>query len=258
MVTGLLLAAVLNSQGKEISFLELEELKWKATKDIKSGSAEWQMTVPGADGEGQQVRVLYRAAGERILIEWRVDDQRFEIGMWEDGAIIVNHTEKRYFSIDQETIKAIKGESSKSKEEEKFEPVKVEEGTFRLVVSQFQTFIQMNPHPKWVSTTSVEVDGKTMTLVTHRATRDDGSLRGELKQWFPQGKWIAERATFEAFSEEGAKVWGEATVKSMDLSGRLKPEDVKVPKSSYTGYSSDLDEETGYHLLNLLLSMRGQ
>ena len=258
MVTWLALAVVLQNQGKEIGFLELEELKWKATKDVRNGAGEWTLVVP-AEGEGTvTAKVTYRVVDDRNYMSWTVEDQRFELFASDDEGVVVDHKERSFFKLDVNLVSALFGVKEGEPKNEKYEPEKVEEGTMKFAVAQFQSVLMMNPVPKWASTTSTKINGRKMTLVTHRLVRDDGSLRGEVKQWFPEGTWITERATVRTVDEEGKETFAEINAKVLDLSGRLKKQDVGIPPSAYEGYTDSLGEDQAQALLMMLFALKGR
>src|SRR6185503_18345764 len=102
---------------KEISFVELEKLKWEATKDIKNGAGEWEMRAPGEDGDVQRVKVVYRCVDENYYLNWTMGEQRFEMAMSDKESLVVNHEAKLYFKIDTEAFRKIYGIDEEPKKE---------------------------------------------------------------------------------------------------------------------------------------------
>jgi hypothetical protein len=258
MVTWLALAVVLQNQEKELGFFELEELKWKATRDVRNGAGEWTILAP-SEGEGPvSGKITYRVVDDRVYFAWAVDDQRIEMVVDKQEGLVVNHGDKTFLKLDIKLLESVFGGEVKEPEEEKFEHEEMEEGTMNFGVAQFQSVINLNPVPKWVSTITTELNGRKMTLVTHRMLRDDGSLRGEIKQWFPVGTWLTEKATVRTIDEEGKETRAEIAAKVLDLSGRLRREDIEIPPGSYEGYTDSMEEGAAQALLMMLFAMKGR
>ncbi len=254
----LVIAALPLYQGKEIGFLELEKLKWTAAKDIKQGFAEWEFVLPTENGEVQRVKVVYRTAGEKYYLMWSFEDQRYEMLMTDEESLVVNHTAQAFVKLDTKKFREFYGYKEGDEEQEYVPKVAEEDGTMHLHITHFQAYVIMNPVPQWVSTEAVELNKRKMTLVTHRVLREDGTLRCEVKQWFPEGSWIAEKVSALTVDSEGKKFNGEAAVKVMDLSARLKPSDITIKESSYKGYQTNMDEQQAFAMLMLLMGVRGQ
>jgi hypothetical protein len=260
MVSALLILSVVapSLDGKEIGFLELEKKKWNAVKDIASGAGEWKFVVPTEDGTSVNVDVHYKTANEKYYLSWAFNDQRIEMLMGDRESVVVHHGIKAIAKIDTKKFYELTGIDADERKKGEFEPtVPKDEGTINLAISNFQPMVSMNPVPKWVSTESVIVDKKRMTLVTHRVTKDDGTVRCEVKQWFPEGKWIAERVTTVGVDTAGRKFKGEVSVKVLDLTSRLKPDDIKINTAVLKDYSGSLEDEDAFGMLMLLMGLRG-